>query len=491
MRKTGSTKRELYLCFGSVALAALLSYTISQTVFWNAVLTTDEHAYLMQAYTLAEGKISRPLPPLAEVFRHEMMIMDEQAGWLSRYPPGHALWLIPGVYAGWPQLSVYLAAALSVLLFCRIGQVLGLPILVLPFLMVVSPYFLFMSGTLLSHTSAMVGSSLLLWGYLTWKVKKKTPYALIAGLAWSMLFLNRTYTGLLIAIPFAADALWDLARNRRRNCFFGTLVFAASAALGGGAYLIYNYLAVGDPFTPTYIYYAPNEGLGFGLKATSSLPYFHTFSAGLQYLMENVVLLDRWMYGFPGSLLFCIILALVGWHRRWSMLCLATVLSVACGYVFFWWRGVRDVGPVYYYETLPFILLAAGFGVAKISSLIRRRKRMSTFAAAAITLFILSNSIVFTISQGKILRERQRIVGQFHSLLRSAPSKSLIIVTGFRGMRHVEKGTSFNPRGLASDPLVVAGTITTEQIVSVFPERTPYLMVRRGDELLLEPVRQL
>ena len=66
----------------------------------------------------------------------------------------------------------------------------------------------------------------------------------------------------------------------------------------------------------------------------------------------------------------------------------------------------------------------------------------------------------FSIDQGSLIRDRQRIVGQFHALLGSAPAKSLIIVTGFRGMRHVEKGTSFNPRGIDSEPLVVAGTIS-------------------------------
>ena len=298
MLKMDSSTDRYYLCLGGAVLAAILSCVIGQAVFWDAVLTTDEHAYLMQASTFVEGMISRPLPQLAEIFRHEMMIMDERVGWLSRYPPGHALWLIPGIVVGWPHLAIYLAAFLSVWLFGRIGRVLGLPTLLLPALMIVSPYFLFMNGTLLSHSSALPASCLMLWGYLSWKVKKRRAFALIAGLAWSWLFLNRTYTGLLIALPFAVDALWDLARNRQRSVFFDTIVFAMSAAAGGGAYLVYNYLAVGDPFTPTYLYYAPDDGLGFGWRSTSSLPYHHTFATGLFYLKENIVLLDLWLYGF-------------------------------------------------------------------------------------------------------------------------------------------------------------------------------------------------
>ncbi len=482
-----STDRTLR-CLGLAMLAALLSYIIGQAVFWNAVLTTDEHAYLMQAYTFVEGKISRPAPELGEIFRHEMMIMDEQAGWLSRYPPGHALWLMLGVAAGWPHLSAYLAAALSVWVFSRIGTVLNLPFWLLPVLLVVSPYFLFMNGTLLSHSSALLAVCLMLWGYLVWKVNGKGLYALVAGCAWAFLFLNRTFTGLLIALPFAIDALWDLARNRNRENFIFTLLFAASAAVGGAAYLAYNYFAVGAPFTPTYLYYAPNDGLGFGWRSTSSLPYHHTFATGLLYLKENMMLLDRWLYGFPGSLLVCLGLACIGWHKRWTPLCLAVVLSVASGYVFFWWRGVRDIGPVYYYETLPFILLAAGFGIFRLAALTGASRRLRTAITVTAAVIVIASALRFSIAEGTLIRDRQRTVGQFHSLLRTAPADSLIIVTGFRGMRHVEKGTSFNPHGVKSDPLVVAGSVSPEQIISTYPGRTPYLMVKRGENLVLEAV---
>jgi len=476
-------------CLGLAALAALLSYIIGQAVFWNAVLTTDEHAYLMQACTLIEGKISRPLPELVEIFRHEMMIMDEQAGWLSRYPPGHALWLTLGVVADWPHLAVYLAAALSVWFFSRVGIVLDLPFWLLPALMVVSPYFLFMNGTLLSHSSALPAACLMLWGYLAWKVKGLRHYALVAGFAWAFLFLNRTFTGLLIALPFAIDALWDLARNRNRQNFISTLSFAASAALGGAAYLTYNYLAIGSPLTPTYLYYAPDDGLGFGLRSTSSLPYHHTLGAGLLYLKENIFLLDRWLYGFSGSFLACIALACIGWRRRWTPLCLMVFLSVACGYVFFWWRGVRDIGPVYYYETLPFILLATGFGVHRLAALTIAPRQLRTVITVTAAVLIIAAALRFSIAEGTLIRDRQRIVGQFHTLLKTAPVNSLIIVTGFRGMRHVEKGTSFNPRGAESDPLVVAGTVAPEKIIRAYPDRNPLLMVKRGENLALEAIQ--
>lgn len=481
--------RSLYLRIACAVFAAIITYVISQAVFLDSVLTTDEHAYLMQAYTFSEGTISRPVPALSEIFLHEMMIMDEKAGWLSRYPPAHSLWLVPGILFDSPHLMISLAAALSVWIFSSVGALLMVPPLLLSILMLLSPYFLVMNGTLLGHTSALPASCLMLWAYLSWKIKKKNIYALLAGLAWSWLFLNRTYTGLLIALPFALDALWDLARNRRLSYLYGTVLFAVSAAFGVVVYLGYNYLAVGDPLMPTYLYYAPNDGLGFGWRSTSSLPYYHTFSTGLQYLLENIMLLNRWLFGFPGSFLLAAVLALVGWRGRWSILCLTVTLSVAFGYVFFWWRGVRDVGPVYYFEVLPFVLLPAAFGIQKFFQRFAARTELRSFLISSGSLLLVVSSISFVYQQGCLLRERQRIIGQYHHLVKTAPEKSLIMVTGFRGMRHVEKGTSFNPRGINSDPLlVVAGEKSPAEILQAYPNRDPYRMVIKNDQLILEPL---
>ncbi len=482
-----------YVRLACAAFAVILTYIVSQVVFWDAVLTTDEHAYLMQAYTYIEGQIARALPPLPELFRHEMMIMDEKVGWLSRYPPAHSVWLAAGVLVGSPHLAVSVAAGLSVWIFSGIGRLINLPSVLLAGLMLVSPYFLLMNGTLLSHTSALPASCLLLWAYLAWKITRKKRYAFFAGVAWAWLFLNRTYTGVLVALPFALDALWDLAKNPKRDCFFGTLLFAITSASGGVLYLLYNYLAVGDPTIPTYLFYAPDDGLGFGWRSSSSLPYLHTLDAGLLYLKENLLLLDRWLFGFPGSLLISCALAIIGWHKRWSFLCLTVFLSVAIGYVFFWWRGVRDVGPVYYFETLPFILLATAFGIKKLLEKAADKKPSLAVFAALCSLMLAGTSIYFVCIQGKMLRERQRIVGQFHTLIQHAPENSIIMVSGFSGMRHVEKGTSYNPKGINSDPLIIAvgdSGISPQRILERYPNRGLYVMVLRDGQLLLEPFKQ-
>ena len=462
---------------------------VSQVVFRNAAVVTDEQAYVMQAYTLSEGKVARPLPPASEFFRHEMMIMDDNAGWLSRYPPGHALWLIPGVLLGQPRIMVSLAAGLAVFILGNLGRLVQCSPYILPLLLLISPYFIFMNGTLLSHTSGLPAVALFLFFYIYWKEKGAAVFALFAGLAWSWLFLNRTYTGLLLALPFAFDALWDLAGKRDKGIFYSTCMFVGSAAIGIFLYLGYNFLAVGDPLLPTYLYYAPSENLGFGFRHTDVHPVVHAFSQGSISMWENVLLLDRWLFGFQGSLLLVLALAVVGWHRRWSFLCLFAVVSVLTGYIFFWFKGVRTVGPVYYFELLPFLFLAAGFGIQKtVQRFPPRGSFVSTVSYLVCVLGVITMSLNFMWKQGLQLRSAQTIIGQYQQIIATAPQNSLILVEPFPGMNSVDKGTSFNPRGVESDPLVVAaGQHHPGIILELFPDRVPYHLYRKGDRLLLEP----
>ena len=58
----------------------------------------------------------------------------------------------------------------------------------------------------------------------------------------------------------------------------------------------------------------------------------------------------------------------------------------------------------------------------------------------------------------------------------------------FDGLNSVHKGTSFNPRGLKSDPLMVAaGKQHPAIILNLFPDREAYHLYRERDKLVLAP----
>ena len=463
-------------------------YFLSQNVFFDAPLTTDENAYIFQAHCFADGVISRPVPEPMRMFPSEMLIMKKQVGWLSRYPPAHAAWLVPGILFNHPRVMISLAAFLSFLVLSRLGITLGFSPYLFPVLLLFSPYFLFMYGTMLSHTSGLLAVSILFLGYVRWKQTGKNIFAIMAGLAWAWFFLNRTYTGALLALPFAVDALVDLLRHRSWKNLAGTLLFALCSGLGALIFLAYNNAAVGDPWTPTYLYYQASDALGFGPRPAGQIPAQFTFIDGIRAMWENLRLLDHWLLGLPGSLVLTIGLGIFGWNKRWSPLCLASCVIVWLGYVLFWFEGVRLVGPVYYYETLPFLLVFLAFGLKKIYHLQSVPKERKWVYVTSVCLLLVGGSVLFSRQQIVNIRAWQERIGEYRRLLKQAPKNSLILVSKIEGMNYLTRGMAFNPKGLASEPLIVhMGKLHNRILVGTFPERTPYQLVIRQGHLALQP----
>jgi len=117
--------RGLFPCL--IAIVAVC--VIHAVVFLGDPITTDENSYVFQAYNFLDGVIARPFPPAPGSFFHEMIILDEEAGWLSRYPPGHPLWLLLGCALGYSQLMVAIAAGLALWLIGRSAVLLRQPAL--------------------------------------------------------------------------------------------------------------------------------------------------------------------------------------------------------------------------------------------------------------------------------------------------------------------------------------------------------------------------
>ena len=469
------------LLYGALPLAAFAAACwLFRHVFHCAPITTDENSYVFQAYNFLAGVIARPLPPLSGLFFHEMIIEDDRAGWLARYPPGHPLWLLPGCLIHQPHLMVALAAALSVGLMARVGALFGRrEAWVAAVLLVCSPFFLFTHGTLLGHTSGLLAALLLLYGFLRWQLTAAPGYAVLAGLGWSWLFLNRTYTAMWLALPFGLYALLYLWQRRRdRAAWLGTALFAATACVGIAGILLYNKLSTGHANLMTYLLYDPSEGPGFGLKHLSGTSGVHTLALGLAAFWDNLKLLNHWCLGFSGSLLVCCALALFGWRKQWTPLLLAGPLLAWGGYIAYFYRGPQETGPGYYLEALPCLLLAAALGATRLMDWLRPRKL--ALAAAAVALVVLGGlDLWFMAVQGRILSDFNAPIGRILACLRAAPPNALVLATekgnDYAGLHH---GLSiYNPQGLDSQPLVVRSVGEGDQLLArAFGNRTPFYL---------------
>lgn len=450
-------------------LAVGWSAWVRQAAYLDRPLTTDENAYVFQAECFLDRVVSRPLPQPPDRFEHPMLIMDEKAGWLSRYSPGHALWLLPGVALGLPELMPHVGAGISLILLALFARREGLSPVTMAVLLILSPFYAFMHASLLSHTSALVCTSGLLLAHQDWRKYGGRRGPVWMGLLWALLFLNRTYTAALLALPFGVDAclrLWGDWRNRER--WVQTVLFAGCAVLGPALYKGYNKLATGSSRMSTYLLYDPSEGLGFGPRHTRGLAVEHSWTRGVENMLENVVALDQWLLGWPGGLAVCAGLWLLGWRRGLSPLLLAVPVVVLAGYVAFWFPGIEHFRPVYSFELLPFWLAGGLTGVSRIHGRLPQawRRPLSTVLFAVLA----AASLRFQMREAEGFRERNRESARVQALRETLPDGSLLFLRGLGPDAMHE--SMLNPRGVDSRVVTMRGRGLTDVLAArMYPER--------------------
>jgi len=464
-------------------LAGALSLVLTRVAFCGAFSTSDETSYLFQAHCFLDGCIARAVPPMPPIFQHYMNMTREPYGWMSRYPPGHALFLLPGVLLQAPRLMVAMAAALSVWFLSGCARFLSVRPGIVLALLLGSPWFLLMYGTLLSHTSAHLGLAIAIWGCLGWVTQRRRGYAAACGLAFGFLFLTRNFTAVLVGTPFALLALTDFLRKRERAVLAGWALAALGAALGVGLFLLYNRLAVGDWLTLPYIVYDSSEGLGFGLRHQNYHPgVVHTWQRGVEMMATRLRLEDRWLFGVPGGLVLLLALSLAGWTLPWSPVLLGAAAVLWTGHIVFFTTTLDNVGPYYYFESLPCLVLAGALGIQRLAARLPRRRAAALAALAVLALAAACGWSLWR--EGRRLRGDLAYNGRLFRLLRKAPPDALIMLDRITP-RHGDMVV--NLRGLESRPLLAKhmGDDVALVTAKLFPDRVPYVMSQGFEETLI------
>ena len=459
-----------FICALVAGLGALL---IGEHVYVSEFITADENSYVFQAWIFLQGKLSLAAPAGIESLAHNMIINDEKVGWFSRYPPAHAVWIMPGVAINYPRLMIAVAAFIFVWFLTKTGNKLHIPTWITVGLLFISPFFWLMQGSVLSHTSGLAATTIMLWAYLSWLDSRKANFLVVAGLAWAFLFLNRTFTAALIAIPFAIYSITDLVKNRTLKNFLDSTIFAACALVGILVFFLYNYATVGDPFMPTYLYYNPLDNLGFGVRHGPNLA--HTIEKGWLIVNANIATLNSRLWGFSGSLVVWAGLVVMGWHSRGiSLLMLGCTLMVWFGYVFFWFPGISEVAPVYYYETLVFVILLAGLGLNRLLTMdwtLAKSGKALVIGISAIFVFQASIRTFYTHAQG--IKDRNQGKADYRAMIEAVPPNSIVFLSGIP--RLIRQEITWNPHGLQSDPLIVQADHGSLHFVKhYYPSRNLY-----------------
>lgn len=365
-RKHASLLATLLLPLVAFGLAAWSSTSI----FDRLPRTEDEVTFLFQAKTIAEGHLIAPGPEHGEFFFMSFVIVRD-GQWFGKYPPGYPALLSVGTLLGRPWLVNAAASAVAVGLLLVVGRRFYdlRTALLAGALMVLSPFFILQSGSLLSHVVALCWVMLLL---LLIDIMRRRDLPLVAagaGVAGGMLLLTRPLTAVGIALPFVAVAAIDLTSRRP---LLGRYAFVALGSLPLlAALLLYNDATTGSPFRSAYELWWPYDRVGFGEEYGVN---GHTPHDALRNMRSNLRDLSVVLFGWPRRLSFLPVVVAIG-YAAWRMrrreisretsadlLLAGMVVGLIVVHLFYWTPG-KMYGPRYYFEIIGALSLLGARGI--------------------------------------------------------------------------------------------------------------------------------
>lgn len=373
--------------------AALTALLVTGWIAWDVLdgipHVQDSITYLFQAQTLARGRLWAPAPTFPRFFEQEFLLMRD-GRWFGKYPPGYPLLLAVGVWLRRPWLVNPVLAALTVPLLYALGRELygrasgRLAVaLLLP-----SPFFLFMSGSMMAHAAELFWMGLFMWAWVrATKAVDGRRWAALAGAAWGMTFLTRQVTAVALGVTFAVLMAW---RGRKWDSSIAVPQIATSFAFALPfilALFATQTAVTGRPFTDPRLLYWAYDRLGFGydigmganafhLTETGAgtvvdwyhdptqPPRGHTPARGIYNTEQNWRALEITLFGWPPlfALAFVWLAFLLRRPSRADMALLLSAAALVMVYVFYWASGIM-YGPRYYYAALPSFLLLTVRGI--------------------------------------------------------------------------------------------------------------------------------
>ncbi len=423
-------------------VAGVLPATLSGLALDGEPVTNDGRAQLFQAELFARGEVARDVGELSDFFPARQVVPGPRA--FSKYPPGYAAALVPGVMVGAPGLLPRLLAMLVPLLVFRIARRLGSPLpLLAAWLSALSPAVLGVGCLWLSHS--VTTPFCLLFADLVLADREEREQGrrararlLAAGAAISIVFLTRPVTALAFALPFVP--VLGLA---------ATALVVVAALPGIALFLGLNGALTGSPLKTAYGYYAdrvsPNDR--FGLV---NLP------TALSYSRFNLTRLASWAHGGAGALLLSVVGGLGRPRRAWVLV--APIVCLLLAHALHRFHGIPWVGPLYLVEGIPplCILAAGGLGVVA-----RERGRLA--ATALVVLLAIG---------GAQLLGRHLAVARGEMLERTAPARAAQEAGVERGVVFVpvrtedeRKRHSLPPPALGVEQLVFARDLGPRNVV--------------------------
>lgn len=460
----------------------------------------DEALYLFQSKYFVQGRISVPAPPVSKAFL--IFLVDFVDGrWYSIMPPGWPLVLAIGTALNVPWLVNPILAAACILLahgvFCRVsGRGTANLIIVL---IAVSPWFLAMSASLMSHTLTLAAMLAAWWLLLKARDDGWFWGAVLAGASMGIVFLTRFLDGLIVGV---LTGLWTLSFLTDRSRWRVVLGYSLGCIVVGGLIFPYNDQLTGDPLLTTLtkffddLWHPGADRMGFGPDIgpgpesawVAELYPGHSPLEGLIHSQHNLQVVNRELFGWGiGSLAFVFIHALWGRWSRTDWYMAAIIVAVIGALSMFWFSGGFYIGVRYWFIAfLPFVVLTA----SGIRTLAARLSHIDGSVLAVQRLgFAVAVLCLFSAGSFMTWRAAAKYYGyrHFHTDYREMAKRpelagSLIIVKATSSDDYVSAFLNNTPDLSGPGPLFARdlGRASNRALVAAFPDRPIYFVEGRS-----------
>jgi hypothetical protein len=368
---------------GVLAAWLLVAALVTTRLYHQLPHILDAVSYTFQAALFASGRLSLPEPPTTAAFRGPFEV-DWQGHIFSQYPPG-----APAVYAlgrlvslEWlvgPLACLALIAATAWTARSLFGGACAIVVVCLGAL---SPFILFQAGSFLSHPIAGGILACALAAYVAGEQRDSTRWYAVSGALLGAAFLSREAASVLFALPLGVR----LIATRRWSGMAAVLLAGVPFLV---VYLLYNWQQTGSPALLPRTLFDPSDHFGFGDGV--GFHTRHTLAAGLVNTDELLTLLQFDLFGWPPLFTFGLLLLpfLIGRPRAWDYMAAGGFLVFVVAYIGYFYHGIA-LGPRYYFEAMPWLLLLAARGVQALAQVANSR-----LAAVVVAALLSLNAVLF------------------------------------------------------------------------------------------------
>ena len=476
---------------------------------WGSVhpipLVHDEIAYVLQAEIFARGAWTAVAPPISSFFEQAHVLVDPRVA--AKYPPGHALMLVPGVLLGWLALMPLLLHAVSgALVFALARRVAGGAVALLTWVLwTAAPGSFTWGASYFSENTTALCWLAGWWALSRWKQDGDRRWLLLVAAATGWGAITRPLTMLAFATPVGAVVIVTLARRASlRDLALPTCVGIAIL----GLLPLWSARTTGDwHTTPLSVYtrdYMPWDKPGFGMDRT---PARRPVPADVATLARNfgreherhfpsalpgmfaarIVELERAVLGPPTRLLWPFTIAGLLVLDGTGMFAAGGALLLVLAYLSY---ATSATWTLYDLEIFPVVALLTALGMAAMAREVAKAARgRGKHAWTGITLPIVLGALTYMLVIPKAERAArakratsEAYVADFVHLLDQLPRKPAVVFVRNGPQHNADISLVRNSADPAREPVWIAtdrGDDENRRLVRAAPLRAAYLYDER------------